>query len=49
MLRIVSKTGSSIPTKFSLGLQMAIPCSRFVKFMKIPGLKYYFVPTGTEA
>ena len=48
MLRIVSKAGSSIPTKFSLGLQMATPCSRFVKFMKIPGHKYYFVPTGTQ-
>ena len=48
MLRIVSKAGSSIPTKFSLGLQMATPCSRFVKFMKIPGYKYYFVTTGTQ-
>ena len=48
MLRIVSKAGSSIPTKFSLGLQMATPCSRFVTFMKIPGHKYNFMPTGTQ-
>ena len=49
MLRIVYKAGYSIPTKFSLGLQMGTPRSRFVKFMQIQGHKYNFVPTGTQS
>ena len=48
----MSKAGSSISTKFSPGLQMEslqLHVQGFVKFMKIPGHKYYFVSTGTQS